>query len=196
MRMVFLLESVRLCRGALYDRCCLHSAAAAVCRYMFVCVACGLWGGLAIGLQTEYFTSNRYRPVQDVADACRTGPATDIIFGLALGYKSTIIPCFVIAITIYIANSLAGAWHKGTNSSSIPSAGCCMALHHTARHEQLVLWGTGSRRRCRCRQHAVQYVRAVHAARGLIVLCLLRPTCRVCNAVQVCSALPWLPWAC
>jgi hypothetical protein len=29
-----------------------------------VCVACGLWGGLAIGLQTEYFTSNRYRPVQ------------------------------------------------------------------------------------------------------------------------------------
>lgn len=32
--------------------------------YMFICVACGLWGGLAIGLQTEYFTSNRYRPVQ------------------------------------------------------------------------------------------------------------------------------------
>lgn len=31
---------------------------------MFVCVACGLWGGLAIGLQTEYFTSNRYKPVQ------------------------------------------------------------------------------------------------------------------------------------
>ncbi len=27
--------------------------------YMFVCVACGLWGGLFIGLQTEYFTSNR-----------------------------------------------------------------------------------------------------------------------------------------
>jgi inorganic pyrophosphatase len=39
--------------------------------YMFVCVACGLWGGLAIGLQTEYFTSNRYRPVQV---GCRTAP--------------------------------------------------------------------------------------------------------------------------
>jgi Na+/H+-translocating membrane pyrophosphatase len=35
-----------------------------LCRYLFVCVACGLWGGLIIGLQTEYFTSNRYRPVQ------------------------------------------------------------------------------------------------------------------------------------
>lgn len=47
-------------------------------------------------------------PKQDVADACRTGPATDIIFGLALGYKSTIIPCFVIAICIYIGNTLGG----------------------------------------------------------------------------------------
>jgi hypothetical protein len=33
-------------------------------RYMFICVAVGLWGGLLIGLVTEYFTSNRYKPVQ------------------------------------------------------------------------------------------------------------------------------------
>ena len=32
--------------------------------HMIVCVATGLWGGLLIGLQTEYFTSNRYQPVQ------------------------------------------------------------------------------------------------------------------------------------
>jgi inorganic pyrophosphatase len=32
--------------------------------HLFVCVASGLWGGLAIGLQTEFFTSNRYKPVQ------------------------------------------------------------------------------------------------------------------------------------
>ena len=32
--------------------------------YMFFCVAVGLWGGLIIGIVTEYFTSNRYRPVQ------------------------------------------------------------------------------------------------------------------------------------
>ena len=55
---------------------------------------------------TEYFTSNRYAPVQDVADSCRTGAATNIIFGLALGYKSTIIPCFVIAICIFTGFSL------------------------------------------------------------------------------------------
>lgn len=60
--------------------------------------------------------------LQDVADSCRTGAATDIIFGLALGYKSTIIPCFVLAITIYIANSLAGA--------SCQSAAAVAALIH------------------------------------------------------------------
>lgn len=45
--------------------------------------------------------------MQDVADSCRTGAATNIIFGLALGYKSAIVPCFVIAIAIYVAFSLA-----------------------------------------------------------------------------------------
>jgi H+-translocating diphosphatase len=57
--------------------------------HIFFCVAAGLWGGLIIGLTTEYFTSNRFQPVQDVADSCKTGPATDVIFGLALGYKSS-----------------------------------------------------------------------------------------------------------
>jgi Na+/H+-translocating membrane pyrophosphatase len=62
-----------------------------------------------------------------VADACRTGPATDIIFGLALGYKSTIIPCFVIAATIYVANSLAGAaaaWPVSNLDVSEAGSGC------------------------------------------------------------------------
>jgi len=78
--------------------------------HLFICVAVGLWGGLAIGVSTEYYTSNRFRPVQDVADACRTGAATDIIFGLALGYQSTIIPCFCIASAIYISFSLASMY--------------------------------------------------------------------------------------
>lgn len=74
--------------------------------HLFLCVAVGLWGGLIIGLVTEYFTSNRYEPVRDVADSCRTGAATDIIFGLALGYKSTVVPCFIIALCIFTGFSL------------------------------------------------------------------------------------------
>ena len=78
--------------------------------HLFICIATGLWGGLAIGISTEYYTSNRYSPVQDVADACRTGAATDIIFGLALGYQSTILPCLCIALAIYVSFSLASMY--------------------------------------------------------------------------------------
>eukprot|EP00270_Netrium_digitus_P009102 TRINITY_DN2761_c0_g1_i4.p1 TRINITY_DN2761_c0_g1~~TRINITY_DN2761_c0_g1_i4.p1 ORF type:complete len:778 (+),score=226.46 TRINITY_DN2761_c0_g1_i4:62-2335(+) len=76
----------------------------------FLCVAAGLWAGLIIGYVTEFFTSNAYQPVRDVADACRTGAATNIIFGLALGYQSVIIPVFAIAAAIYLSFELAAMY--------------------------------------------------------------------------------------
>jgi len=48
--------------------------------------------------------------VQDVADACRTGAATNVIFGLALGYKSVIIPIFAIAVGIYVSFTIAAMY--------------------------------------------------------------------------------------
>ncbi|KAG2609805.1 hypothetical protein PVAP13_4KG090000 [Panicum virgatum] len=77
---------------------------------LFFCVAIGLWAGLIIGFVTEYYTSNAYSPVQDVADSCRTGAATNVIFGLALGYKSVIIPIFAIAVSIYVSFSIAAMY--------------------------------------------------------------------------------------
>jgi len=74
--------------------------------HMFFCVASGLWSGLIIGYITEYYTSHAYSPVRQVAKACESGAATNIIWGLALGYKSTIIPVFALAATIYISYSL------------------------------------------------------------------------------------------
>lgn len=76
-----------------------------ICRYYhaFICTACGLWSGLIIGLFTEYYTSNKFRPVQEVAESCKTGAATNIIFGLALGFYSVVIPIVCLAITIFIA---------------------------------------------------------------------------------------------
>ena len=71
---------------------------------LWICVACGLFTGLAIGLVTEYYTSNAFRPVQEVANACKTGAATNIIFGLALGYQSNIIPMFGLGATIFVAS--------------------------------------------------------------------------------------------
>jgi inorganic pyrophosphatase len=47
-------------------------------------------------------TSYSYSPVLNLAKSCKTGAATNIISGLALGYKSTIIPIFVLAVIIYV----------------------------------------------------------------------------------------------
>mmetsp|Transcript_5422 Transcript_5422/g.17450 ORF Transcript_5422/g.17450 Transcript_5422/m.17450 type:complete len:883 (-) Transcript_5422:428-3076(-) len=74
----------------------------------FFCVGFGLWGGCVIGFITEYYTSFSYTPVQEVANACRTGAATNVIYGLALGYKSAIVPVFVVAFIVFGAHSLAG----------------------------------------------------------------------------------------
>ncbi len=70
----------------------------------------GLWSGLLIGYVTEYYTSHAYKPVREVADASRTGPATNIIYGLALGYESAFIPVVALAITVYVAFHLAGMY--------------------------------------------------------------------------------------
>jgi inorganic pyrophosphatase len=70
---------------------------------IFICAASGLWSGLIIGYVTEYYTSHTYKPVRELASACKTGAATNIIYGLALGYKSTIIPVITLAIAIFFS---------------------------------------------------------------------------------------------
>jgi inorganic pyrophosphatase len=65
------------------------------------CVAMGAVGGLIIGLITEYYTSHSYQPVREVAHSCKTGAATNMIYGIALGYKSAIVPVLVLAVVIF-----------------------------------------------------------------------------------------------
>jgi K(+)-stimulated pyrophosphate-energized sodium pump len=62
---------------------------------VLVSLLSGLWAGLLIGVVTEFYTSHAYKPVREVADASQSGPATNIIYGLALGYKSSVIPVLV-----------------------------------------------------------------------------------------------------
>jgi Na+/H+-translocating membrane pyrophosphatase len=76
----------------------------------FLCVLTGLWGGCIIGFITEYYTSHSYRPVREVARATETGAATNIIYGLALGYQSCIIPVIIIACIIFFSLRSAGMY--------------------------------------------------------------------------------------
>mmetsp|Transcript_10627 Transcript_10627/g.11725 ORF Transcript_10627/g.11725 Transcript_10627/m.11725 type:complete len:755 (+) Transcript_10627:28-2292(+) len=70
------------------------------------CVIMGAVGGLVIGLITEYYTSHSYKPVRELADSCKTGAATNMIYGIALGYKSCVIPVVVLASVVYGSFSL------------------------------------------------------------------------------------------
>lgn len=53
-------------------------------------------------------TSYSYNPVKELADSCRTGAATNVIYGLALGYLSTIIPVIVLCFVCYYSHSTLG----------------------------------------------------------------------------------------
>jgi inorganic pyrophosphatase len=76
----------------------------------WVCVCSGLWGGCIIGFITEYFTSHSYSPTREVAQSCETGAATNIIYGLALGYKSAIIPVTVLSVVVFFGFKLGGMY--------------------------------------------------------------------------------------
>lgn len=74
----------------------------------YFCVILGLLTGFFIGIVTDYFTSHSYNPVREMAKACTSGTAINIIYGLSLGYMSTIVPIFLLAAIILISMELLG----------------------------------------------------------------------------------------
>ena len=76
----------------------------------FVAVAIGIVIGIAIGALTERTTSAEFKPVQSIAEQCKTGPATCIISGLAVGMNSTMFPVLLIALGILGAYAAFGLY--------------------------------------------------------------------------------------
>ena len=96
---------------------------------VFLCIASGLWGGCAIGFITEYYTSHSYQPVRDVAKASETGAATNIIYGLALGYQSVILPVVIISGIIFLSFKLAGMYGVATAAlGMLGTLATCLAI--------------------------------------------------------------------
>jgi K(+)-stimulated pyrophosphate-energized sodium pump len=76
---------------------------------MYAIVA-GLVSGVAIGVITGYYCSKGKRPVNSIVDQSKTGPATNIIAGIGVGFESTAIPIVLIAGAIFVANYFAGLY--------------------------------------------------------------------------------------
>ena len=77
---------------------------------VFLCYLTGAVAGLLVGLLTEYYTSHDFKPVQEVAKASETGAATNIIFGLALGYQSAAGSILLLGASIFIPFTMAGMY--------------------------------------------------------------------------------------
>ncbi len=75
------------------------SAPGASWKY-FLCGMIGVLTSVAFVFITQYYTEYRYRPVREIAEASQTGPATNIITGIAVGFECTLAPVVAISIAI------------------------------------------------------------------------------------------------
>ena len=73
-----------------------------------IALAAGAFGGMFIGLITEYYTAGR--PIRLTAEAAMTGAGTGVIRGLAVGMESTAIPMFIVVAAAYIADKYLGLY--------------------------------------------------------------------------------------
>ncbi|MEK6967248.1 MAG: sodium-translocating pyrophosphatase, partial [Nanoarchaeota archaeon] len=86
---------------------------------LFYASLVGIIVTLVIGWITEYYTSTDKKPVKDIAEAAKTGPATTIISGLAIGMQSTLVPILIIVAGIFVAYLVGGGGAAGVYAISI-----------------------------------------------------------------------------
>ena len=75
---------------------------------VFYAIITGLFTGIIVGASTEYYTSSSRKPVISIANASKTGPATNVVKGLSVGMMSTVIPLITIVIAILLSFKLSG----------------------------------------------------------------------------------------
>jgi K(+)-stimulated pyrophosphate-energized sodium pump len=77
---------------------------------VFGAIVLGTMGGIAIGLLTEYYTGTGTEPVGRIIEASKTGSATNIISGFAVGLESVCAPLVVLALITLVSSNMAGLY--------------------------------------------------------------------------------------
>jgi len=83
----------------------------------------GLVSGVVIGLITEYYTSDEFKPTRGISEASKTGPATNIIAGLSLGMFSTMIPVVMVCVALVFSY-----WQAGLYGIALAAVGMLSTL--------------------------------------------------------------------
>jgi K(+)-stimulated pyrophosphate-energized sodium pump len=98
-----------------------------VSNSIWAAVLMGSVGGIIIGLVTEYYTAGK--PIRDIAESGKTGAATVMIKGLAIGMQSVVIPVLMICLIIYISNLFVGLYGVGIAAiGMLATVGMTMAI--------------------------------------------------------------------
>jgi K(+)-stimulated pyrophosphate-energized sodium pump len=74
--------------------------------YFFGCGVVGLATSIAFVYITQYYTAGNFRPVREIAEASKTGPGTNIISGMAVGFETTAVTAITIGIALLASNWL------------------------------------------------------------------------------------------
>jgi K(+)-stimulated pyrophosphate-energized sodium pump len=82
--------------------------------YFFGCGVVGLATSIAFVYITQYYTAGNFRPVREIAEASKTGPGTNIISGMAVGFETTFATALTIGAALLLSNWLGS--HSGLGS--------------------------------------------------------------------------------
>jgi K(+)-stimulated pyrophosphate-energized sodium pump len=99
--------------------------------YFFLCGVIGILMAQAFVYITQYYTEYKYRPVREIAEASQTGPATNIIAGIAVGFECVAAPVIVISVAI-IASYYLGLNSGVKNAGLFGTAVATMGMLGTA----------------------------------------------------------------
>ncbi len=90
--------------------------------WFFLCGITGIITGIAFVYITQYYTAGSWRPVQEIAQASRTGPATNVIIGTAVGFETTAMTAISIGLALIVSFTLGSqADVFGDGQATIPA---------------------------------------------------------------------------